>query len=241
MPAQEILILAFTRMRSGLCTAGFCSQRDPVSCLRWVRPVKEHSSLQLGDLTDRSGRVIQCGDVIELEMLRPRSEPPHVEDWICDWVRHRPRLLRRLEGDRWARLLANHVDREPADVMLRHTRSLCLVHPDEVWAHFHLDRYSGKYDARLGFRIAGVEHAAAASPRGVTVTDIKWRAQGRAWLGDVESELTLTRGQLLERLAANDLFLALGLSRGFQGEYWLLVVGVHVVPDYSVTLDYAAV
>jgi hypothetical protein len=35
-----------------------------------------------------------------------------------------------------------------------------------------------------------------------------------------------------------DLNLVLGLSRSYQGEYWLLVLGVHTVPDYEVKIAY---
>ena len=40
------------------------------------------------------------------------------------------------------------------------------------------------------------------------------------------------------RLQAEEIYLALGLSRGFRGELWLLVIGVHVVPDYQAEIDY---
>ncbi len=44
---------------------------------------------------------------------------------------------------------------------------------------------------------------------------------------------------LLRRLPAEKVYLALGLSRGFQGKLWLIVIGVHVVPDYQVEIDYS--
>ena len=71
MPDQEILIMAMTRMLSGVCTAGFTRQPDPISRLRWIRPVKEHGSVLLGDLTTADGRVIQLGDVVELHVQSP--------------------------------------------------------------------------------------------------------------------------------------------------------------------------
>ena len=37
MPAQEVLILAMTRMLSGVCTAGFTREPDPISHLRVQR------------------------------------------------------------------------------------------------------------------------------------------------------------------------------------------------------------
>jgi hypothetical protein len=239
MPAQEVLIMAMTRMLSGVCTAGFTREPHPVSHLCWVRPVKAHGSLLLGDLTGADGRVIQPDDVVELDLQRPRPEPPHSEDWITDFIYHRPRLLRRLEGERRARFLAEHLDQAPAEVLGRRpTRSLCLVRPKRLWARFELDPYSLKYQARMGFTLAGARHPQASAARGVPVTDVKWRALGRSWLGRSGGELLLDEGALRERLGAEEIYLALGLSRGYEGKIWLLVIGVHVVPDYQAAVDY---
>jgi hypothetical protein len=238
MPAQEVLILAMTYMRSGICTAGFLQQPDEVTRLRWVRPVKEHDTLRLADMTDASGRVAQMGDVVELDLKKPRPEVPHTEDWITDFIYHRPRPLRRLEGEHRARFLASHLDRAPQDVITYQTRSLCLIKPDEVWARFSHDPRSGQDEARLGFRLGNVTHERANSPRGIPVTDLKWRALGRTWLSQAPGELALNGSELASRLQATDIYLALGLSRGYQNEHWLLIIGVHVVPDYEVVIDY---
>lgn len=238
MPRQDVLILAMTKMLSGICTAGFTTEPDPISGLKWVRPVKEHGTLLLGDMTDVEGRVVQCFDVVSLNLKRPRPDPPHTEDWITDFVYHRPQLLRRLEGERRARFLAQYLDRAPEDVLIHQTRSLCLVRPDRLWGHFALDPYSGKYEARLGFAVGDVEHPRAGSPRGVPVTDMKWRALGRAWLGEAGGRLDFDEDALKARLNADEIYLALGLSRTYEGKVWLLVVGVHVVPDYEAQIDY---
>jgi hypothetical protein len=239
MPDQEILVMAMTRMLSGVCTAGFTRERDPVSHLRWVRPVKERDSLLLGDLTDADGRVIQCDDVIELRLQRHRPDPPHSEDWLTDFIFHRPRLLRRLEGERRARFLAEHLDRAPEEVLGEDpTRSLCLIRPDRIWACFILDPYSLKYQARVGFELLGLHHAKASSSWGLPVTDLKWRAAGRNWLDPGGGELRLGEDGLRERLSAEEIYLALGLSRGYQGQLWQLVIGVHVVPNYEAEIDY---
>jgi hypothetical protein len=70
------------------------------------------------------------------------------------------------------------------------------------------------------------------------VTDLKWRALGRTWLSQAPGDLVLTGPELASRLQATDIYLALGLSRGYQNEYWLLVIGVHVVPDYEAVINY---
>jgi len=237
MATQEVLILAMTHMRSGICTAGFTTEPDPVTHLRWVRPVKEHDTLRFPDLTDAAGRVVQSGDVVELELRKPRPAPPHTEDWIADFIYHRPRLLRRLEGEHRARFLATHLDRAPQDIITHQSRSLCLIEPDDVWASFSLDPASGEYEARLGFRLGNHRHDRANSPRGVPVTDLKWRALGRRWLAGA-AELRLNRTELAHHLPAERVYLALGLSRGYQEQCWMLVIGVHTVPDYDAEIDY---
>jgi hypothetical protein len=239
MPPQEVLILAMSKMLSGVCTAGFTREPDPVTGLRWVRPVREFDTLLPGDVTDAGGRLAQCSDVVELNLVAPRPDPPHVEDWLTDFVRHRPRLLRRLEGQKRARFFARYLDRAPEDVLVRYTRSLCLVQPEWVAARFSLDLYSGKYEARMSFVLPGdANHPRATSRRGVSVTDLKWRALGRTWLRREEGRrLSLDHDALCQRLGTETLYLAVGLSRNWQGEYWPLVVGVHVVPDYEMEID----
>jgi hypothetical protein len=177
--------------------------------------------------------LVQCGDVVELNLLKPRPDPPHVEDWIADFVRRRPRLLRHLEGEKRAHFFAKYLDLAPEDVLVHHTRSLCLVRPEQVWASFSLDGYSGKYEARMGFLLpGGANHPQATSRRGASVTDLKWNELGRTWLGAKGGRLMLDHETLFERLNAEVIYLAVGLSREWQGKYWPLVIGVHVVPDY---------
>lgn len=238
MSQQDVLILAMTKMLSGICTAGFTTEPDPISGLKWVRPVKDHGTLLMGDMTDADGRVVQCSDVVSLNLRKPRPDPPHTEDWVTDFVYHRPELRRRLEGERRARFFAGHLDQRPADILVHETRSLCLVKPDRLWARFELDAYSGKYQARLSFVVGDIRHPRASSPRGVPVTDMKWRALGRAWLGEAGGQLDLDEATLKTRLNADEIYLALGLSRTYERKVWLLVVGVHVVPDYEMEIDY---
>ncbi len=234
MPRQEVLILAMTKMLAGICAAGFTHDSDPVTGLQWVRPVREGSTLLPGDVSDAGGRLLQCGDVAELDLIAPRPNPPHVEDWLTDFIHHRPRVVRRLEGDKRARFFARYLDRAPEDVLLTHTRSLCLVQPEHVWASYWRDAYSGKYEARMRFVLPGdANHPRATGRRGVSVTDLKWRALGQAWLGQNGGSLALDHDALRERLGAEAIYLAVGLSRNWEGEYWPLVIGVHTVPDYD--------
>jgi hypothetical protein len=123
-------------------------------------------------------------------------------------------------------------------VLAGHSRSLCLVKPDQVKASFGLDAYSGQYEARLAFALGAEAYLGSMRKGGLPVTDVKWRALGRKWLGDKGGWLNCDEAGLRDRLGVEDFYLALGLSRSYQGEYWLLVLGVHTVPDYEVGIDY---
>jgi hypothetical protein len=243
MPPKEVLIMAMTRMRSGICTAGFIMADDPPGALPWVRPVKEYGSLLLGDMTDAAGRVVRVGDVVELALRRPRPAPVHSEDWVTEFIRHRPRLVRRLAGAEWADFLAQQVDPAPDEVLRHHRRSLCLVQPTSVAAHFLLDRQTGKYEARLTFSLSSQPGAALTGPHNLPVTDLAWRALGRRWLAEMAApgdivRLTLDAAALTQTLAADAIFLSLGLSRTYEGRIWPLVIGVHPTPEITVSIDY---
>ena len=90
----------------------------------------------------------------------------------------------------------------------------------------------------MGFQLeGGGNHPRATSGRGVPVTDLKWLGLGRSWLPGAGGSLSVDHEALFERLGAQAIYLALGLSRNWEGEFWPLVVGVHVVPDYEAQME----
>ncbi|MGD8397365.1 MAG: hypothetical protein PVG11_00775, partial [Anaerolineae bacterium] len=224
--------------RAGVCIAGMTTEPDPVTGLRWIRPVREFGHVLLGDITTAADQVLCPFDVVEFSLLRPCPEPPHGEDWVVDFVRHRPRVLRRLEGARRAAFLAKHLDRDPDQVLKTEERSLCLVKPGWVKGSFRLDVYSGKFTARLGFGLGRCRYIDSHARAGLTVTDLKWRALGRAWLPADGGWVEFDGGDLEARFGIDEVYLAVGLTRTFEGRYWPIVIGVHTVPDYEATIDY---
>ena len=238
MPAQEILILAVTQMLGGVCLAGMSTEAEPTTGLRWIRPVREFGHVLLGDITAVDGTVIRPFDVAEFRLLQARPSPPHIEDWITGFARPRVRVVRRLEGERRAAFLRKYIDPDPASVLENQARSLCLVRPDWIGASFELDAYTGKFEARLAFAL-GQHRYLGAREAGVSATDLRWRALGRTWLPESGGLLEFDIDALRARLGLQDLFLAIGLTRAFQGAYWPIVVGVHLVPDYDVVVDYS--
>jgi hypothetical protein len=236
MPVKETLMLAVTRMLGGVCIAGMTTEPDPVSRLRWVRPVRERGHVLVGDITTTEGVMLRPFDVVELNLLQARPLPPHSEDWIADFVQHRPRIVRRLEGDRRSSFLHSYLDTDPQQVLDCHERSLCLLSPDWIQGCFRLDAYSGKFEARLGFGLGGRRYGSY-TKGGLRVTDLKWRALGRTWLPEAGGWTEFDAGDLEARLGVTEVFLAIGLTRSFKGECWAIVIGVHTVPDFDADVD----
>jgi hypothetical protein len=69
----ELVLLAVTRMLSGICIGGVALEGGP-----WVRPVKPFGCPQLGDIRFPDGRLMRPFDVVALNLLERRPAPPHV-------------------------------------------------------------------------------------------------------------------------------------------------------------------
>jgi hypothetical protein len=238
MPIQETLMLAVTQMHGGVCIAGMTTEPDPISGLSWVRPIRDGGHVLLGDITTSEGDVLRPFDVVQLRLLRPHANPPHTEDWVTDFVHRRPHIVRRLEGQRRAQFLRKYLDTAPRDVLDRQQRSLCLIKPDWIKGCFRLDGHSGKFDARLAFGLARRKYQGCFARGGLSVTDLKWRALGRAWLPPEGGWTDFDAGDLEARYGIEEIYLVLGLTRSYKGGCWIIIVGVHTLPDYKAEIDY---
>jgi hypothetical protein len=237
-----LVVLAVTAMRTGVCIAGVRQDAPSV----WVRPVRAFGTVTLGDITYPSHaeeRRVMCPfDIVEITLDAHRPEPPFVEDWICDFSRHRPGLLGTLaEGERLALLQA--ASAAPESIWSGHDRSLGACVADDLSASFSRDEYAGKYETRLSFGGQPTETSS------LPCTDLKWRALGRALLAKEYASstnqqvrtLALTNQELRQKLGMGEhaIWLALGLTRELHGRRWPLIVGAHTIPDYEAAVDYS--
>jgi hypothetical protein len=227
----DLVLLAVTRMLSGVCIGGAPPGGGP-----WVRPVKPFGCLQLGDIRFADGALMRAFDIVSLQLLKPQPEPPHVEDVLCDFVRPRPEWRGRLDEPEREAFLQSSVDPRPAEIWCRvpaqrvDGRSLTLFEPETLTAAFAYDSYSEKFECRLAW--SGYDRS-----QGMPVTDLKWRALGREWVTRGPEHQQYDLPALRRRLGVERVFLAVGLSRNYQGQFWPIVVGVHTLPDYAATVD----
>jgi len=241
-----LAMMAVTLMKTGVCIAGV----RPEAPATWIRPVREFGSVLLGDITYPAAggsspsaprRVMRPFDLVELTLGRARPDPPHVEDYACDFVHARPRLVGTLPEEKHAALLAGAAS-TPEAIWRQHTCSLGTLRVEDLSATFALDTYTGKYVARVAF--PGLPPGIQSVP----CTDLKWRALGRRLLtadghtGDAGMRtLTLAGDRLHKALGgARDLWIVMGTARALNGQHWPLIVGVHTLPDYEADVDYAA-
>ncbi|MCL5103083.1 MAG: hypothetical protein M1133_03060 [Armatimonadetes bacterium] len=222
MTQEPVVVLAVTKMLSGMCTGGISLTGE-----KWIRPVKEFGTVLPGDLAYPDRTAIRPFDIVKFSLTKPFPRPPHVEDWVCDFVHSRPTLVGRLDQYLW--FLEKHSEPDSPEQVLHGERSLALFEPSQAEALFAQDSYSGKYEARLKLPEMG--------ERPVPVTDIKWRALGRRLLGSSQA-LVMTSQNLRDRFDFGRIFVALGLSRLHEGKHWPLIVGVHTWPDYGAEVDY---
>jgi len=231
-------MLAVTRMIGGFCVAGMTQDPDAVSGLAWVRPVREHGHVLLGDITLPDGTRLEPFDVVEFSLVQQRPDPPHVEDWITDFSRQRPGLVRRLEGERRDGFLRRYLDRAPEEVLQRQERSLCLIKPDWIKGAFRLDSYTGALTARMSFGLGPYRYIGSIPKGGVAITDLKWRAFARAWLPPEGGWADFDEGDLEARYGIQEVYLTIGLTRSHERTYWPIIAGVHTIPDYRAPVDY---
>jgi hypothetical protein len=235
MARTQILITAMTHMKAGICTAGFTGFRAGEQP-RWVRPVLKQGDMRLELMTTAEGRVVEPGDVVELDCPGARPCPPHVEDLVTNYFRPRVRIVETLEPGAFARFLLDNLDAHPEEVLSSHpTRSLCLLRPDEVHATFALHRETRSYEARLCFRQGGMWRPHPPGGKGWPVTGLRWRDFGQRWLeehvaaGVVEARADLAHADLLAAWEADAVVVSIGLSREFNGNIWPLVISVFPV------------
>jgi hypothetical protein len=239
MPLEAVLILAVAKAIDGAFVAGMTTEPDLVTGLCWVRPTGKHGLVCIDDLTTPDGQVLRPFDVVDFNLLQPRPNPPRTEDCIADFERGRPRIVRRLQGERRIRFLRKYRDTAPRQVLVSQQRSLCLIKPRSVTGSFRQEPGSAHLDARLAFKLEGRTYRGSFTKGGFATTDLKWLGLGQSWLPEGGGWIEFDAGILEARYGIEEIYLVIGLSRSHQRRFEPVIVGVHTVPDYEPIMGYA--
>jgi hypothetical protein len=242
---KDLTILALTKMHGGVCTAGIDGDG------RWVRPVRpgltDHishteSKPRYETVTDycllpldffHGGRshLANLG-VTRFHFSAHTPQPPHTEDWTMALAR-KPQLIGKLTGEEQERFLAAHVEEGVPLFDCDCSRSLALIKPGSFSFSFGMNRSGDDVSVRASFRVGDVEVG------DVGCTDLRMRALGRKLLEKAGGEKVLLSDEDFRRHDKEATYLTVGLSRPFQGKHWLILVGVHSIPELTVEIDFA--
>jgi len=255
MAKEDILILAITRMHSGICLAGvnlkthrgesfiprFLTKAAYPKVYDWVRPIKSYGTLQPDDLTDANGTRISNFDVVRMNLLSWHPNRPHIEDWVMDFNREKPVILRKVPESQHAELLDFLLDNSPNEVLKSSpSRSLCLIKPDEInKVIFDPGIRYGKYEARIIFNFAGQDYLGTPKSPGLPCTDLKFRALGRNLLEKNTHLINLSGEQLKELFHLEKVYFTIGLGREYKGKNWPMILGFHTIPGYTAHIDFS--
>lgn len=223
---KDIFIIGVTRMRHGVCIGGI-----DVATGEWVRPVKPHGEMAVGDLVCTNGHTFEAGDLIHVAFDCPRPDPPHSEDWVWNPTLRPAEYVDRPDDDAQERLLARWYEHDPLAVLDGCERSMCLTRVDGFEARFGVNGHSGSFEARLV--VPGLTDA-----RGFPCVDLRWRALGRELTRREGLPAQFSDADLRRLLEYRYAYLALGKGRLFQEQHWPLIGAVRTVPNYVISIDY---
>ncbi len=235
---KELTILAVTKMHGGVCTAGIDKNG------RWVRPVRafvEHGQthevitdyclLPLDFFHGGASHLVNLG-VTRFWLAAAAPQRPHTEDWTLD-LKHKPQLMRKLSREEQAAFLTTHAEASLSVLEPDGHRSLGLFRPERFSFAFGLNKTGDDVTVRASFVIGGQEVQDAGC------TDLRLRALGRKLLEKSKGACCALTDQDFQRHGKEATYLAVGLSRLYRGKHWLILVGVHSLPEIEVEIDYA--
>ena len=234
---KDLVILAVTKMHGGVCTAGIDAEGT------WVRPVRP-ATKRIGEcdtITDycllpmdffQGGEShLVNGGVCRVWLSSHVPARPHVEDWTLA-LRQKPQLLRKLSEPEQVDFLARHSEADLSTLVPDEDRSLGLFLPHSFGFSFAMNQSGTDIGVRATFALGSRHFSDISCP------DLRIRAFGRSLLEKSSGAPRSLSQADFERRGKHLTYLALGLSRRYHGKHWLLVIGVHTIPELDVRIDY---
>jgi len=86
----EIIVLAVTRLSSGVCVAGITSDGE------WIRPTRPNANdtwrqLEYDDCKEGVGDwIVRKGNTVRMDLVKPIPQGDHSEDWLVGKSRPEP-------------------------------------------------------------------------------------------------------------------------------------------------------
>jgi hypothetical protein len=232
---KTLIITDVTRMQEGrVCIAGY---DDHGTC---VRPVLPPPGIHENSLYSNKYLIVFPFAAVEYDLLYPRSQPPHTEDYQYNpkSVRLVGRLTDRQKQNLLDKTLFNSLSEifeVPIHSDIGHyvtdgqgPRSLGTIQPRQVNKVFYEEDTEGKWRYRLSF-VDGED-----SNYRLTITDLAWWYYCDHWRGEGRTPARIA-SELTASLKNNITYLRIGLARGWEkypDRCFLQITAVFTFPDY---------
>jgi hypothetical protein len=145
----------------------------------------------------------------------------------------KPQLIRKLSAEEQELFLAEHAESGLPLLDDEGRRSLALIKPDSFSFSFRMNKSGDDVSVRASFAVGDVQIG------DVGCTDLRMRALGRKMLEKSGGERCSLSDEEFRQRGKQATYLSVGLSRPFQGKHWLILVGVHSVPELAIEIDFA--
>lgn len=223
----DLIILAVTKLGNEVCVAGVDENGQ------WIRPtveVGQWRQFYKSDIFDSNNQpVIASSNVVRISLIRNIPDRPHIEDWEYD-RRQKAVLIKTLNDDQRLHLFNKISAKSLNPLTINHEKSLCLIEPTSVKSFdFANKSFKGKYQPKIRFIFDNNEYNLPAA-------DVYCRAFGRHFLS--QNKPYLTEDDFKRKF--NKIFFTIGLSRWHEETqtYHPMIIGVHLVPNFSAGIDY---
>jgi hypothetical protein len=229
----SLIITDLTRMNRGMvCIAGYDKTH---LCIRPTLPPPGISESTLGQ-GDKP--IIFPFALVEFDLLEPIPRPPHTEDRRYEPTS--PRFIRKVQDRKtvlnWSLFdSVSHIFEQPIHddfgfyVMdCQGARSLGTIRSKEIQQVIYEEGMEGVWDYRLMFIDGEEKHYR------LKITDLTWHYYCDSLRGE-NRDLTQLSLDLTTRLRSSEVFLRIGLSRGwkkFPDRCYLQINGIYTFPDY---------
>lgn len=231
----DIALTDLTRMQHGrVCLAGYDRQG------RCIRPTLPPPGIAEASLRLAEGAVLAPGFVAAFDLLQPRPQPPHTEDYDYDpasvrvvkplTVVQKRRVLELSLFADVAALFGQPIQHRPGHFVVdgQGPRSIGTLRPRAIHQVIYEPGDEGAWDYRLGFYDQQDEYYR------LKIVDLTWHYFCDS-LRSEAGEPAAIAATLTQRLKRSDVYLRLGLARGwkkFPGRCFLQVTAIHTFPDY---------
>jgi hypothetical protein len=229
----RLVVTDLTRMHhQNVCIAGYTKERH---C---IRPVSTGGGIPEAALFLNQKAVLYPFAEIDLELLQPKSQPPHTEDWTFNaWSL---RFIRQVEPreevliwslyDSVPAIFGQEILTDPGFYVLacQGPRSLGTLIPAKVLGVKYEPGAEGNWDYRLSFI-----DSAGTSYR-LKIVDLTWQYYCASLINQAATPRDIA-SKVSQDLDQRKVYLRIGLARGWQKfpeRCYLQITGLHTFPDY---------